>query len=120
MPKWEEKRNARRYPRLNNHRIEIKIVGEPIYQFRVTDVSTRGAGLLINNDSAFLKLITVGQELDANFISPQGTEPSGNRKIEIRHVTELNHSRYKGVQLVGVRILDDTTTGKDPVEKQLS
>mgnify|MGYP000002912232 CR=1 FL=1 len=104
MVSQEERRNAIRHPRLENYRVEIKLVGQPIYQFRVTDVSTKGAGLLISRDSAFLKLIEVGQELDVNFISPQGFQPAGLHKAEIRHITDNSHNKYRGALLVGIQI----------------
>jgi len=40
-----EKRSEPRSTKLRDYRVEIKFVGEPIYQFRVTDVSTKGAGV---------------------------------------------------------------------------
>ena len=106
-----EKRNANRQPQLNNYRVEIKLVGEPIYQFKVADISQHGAGLVVPETSAFLNLIHVEQVLDVTFISPQGSEPDGVYKVKIRHITELDHSRYKAVRLVGVRILQRKTTG---------
>jgi len=102
----EEKRNAARSPQLQNHRAEIKLVGEPIYQFKVADVSGQGAGLVVPETSAFLDLIEVDQVLDITFLSPRGSEPDGAYKAQIRHITELDHSRYKGVRLVGVRLLE--------------
>jgi len=106
FPNSEEKRTEPRLPKLRNHRVEIKLVGEPIYQFKVKDVSTQGAGLLVHESSNFLNLIEVGQELDVNFISPQGADPNGAYTVEVRHITTKDHSRYKGVRLVGVRILE--------------
>jgi hypothetical protein len=50
------------------------LVGEPIYQFRVINVSTKGAGILIQDDSAFLNMIEVGQIVDVNCI---GSKESG-------------------------------------------
>jgi hypothetical protein len=101
-----EKRSEPRETKLRNYRIEIKFVGKPIYQFRVINVSTKGAGLLIKNDSAFLKLIKVGQIVDADFISPEGTDPSGIYKAEIKHITKLDEQEYKGHRLVGISILE--------------
>ena len=66
-----EKRSEPRRAKLRNYRIEIKFVGKPIYQFRVINVTTKGAGLLIKYDSAFLKMIEVGQIVEADFISPE-------------------------------------------------
>ena len=37
-------------------RVEIQLVGQPIYQFRVKDVSTKGAGILIKNDYCFAEI----------------------------------------------------------------
>jgi hypothetical protein len=106
MTMEEEKRTETRSPKLRSHRIEIKLVGEPIYQFKVTDVSPQGAGLVVHESSAFLKLIEVGHVLDIRFISPRGEKPSGAYKAEVCHITAKEHSRYKGVRLVGLRILE--------------
>ena len=100
-----EKRAAERATRLRNYRVEIKFVGEPIYQFKVDNVSTKGAGLLIRDDSAFLKLIEVGQIVDADFISPEGSDPSGIYKAEIKHITKRDEQKYKGHRIVGISIL---------------
>jgi hypothetical protein len=100
-----DKRSEPRRTKLRNYRIEIKFVGKPIYQFRVVNVSTKGAGILIKGDSDFLKLIEVGQIVDVDFISPKGTAPSGIYKAEIKHITNLDKQEHKGHQLVGISIL---------------
>jgi hypothetical protein len=91
----KEKRSEPRRTKLTNYRIEIKFVGKPIYQFRVINVTAKGAGLLIKNDSAFLKMIEVGQI----------TAPSGLYNAEIKHITKLDMQEHKGHQLVGLSIL---------------
>ena len=101
----KEKRAEARSVKLRNYRVEIKFVGKPIYQFRVINVSTRGAGLLIKDDSAFLKMIKVGHIMDANFISPEGSDPSGIYSVGIKHITKLDKQEYKGHRLVGISIL---------------
>ena len=100
----EEKRVEPRATRFQNYRIEIKLIGTPIYQFKVNDVSIKGAGLLVSENSAFLKMIEVGQTIDANFISPHGSNPSGMYRVEIRHITRTDGGRYKGFRLVGILI----------------
>lgn len=101
-----EKRLEPRSAKLRNYRVEIKLVGEPIYQFKVTDVSTKGAGLLINENSGFLRMIEVGETVDVNFISPEGSPPAGMYKAEIKHITKMKKGKYIGLRLVGIRILD--------------
>jgi hypothetical protein len=100
-----ERRSDPRRAKLRDYRIEIKLVGKPIYQFRVINVTTKGAGLLIKDDSAFLQMIEVGQIVEADFISPEGTAPSGLYEAVIKHITKLDMQEYKGHQLVGLSIL---------------
>ena len=101
----KEKRSEPRRAKLRNYRVEIKFVGKPIYQFRVINVTTKGAGLLIKDDSAFLKMIEVGQIVEANFISPDGVDPSGLYKAKIKHITKLDEQEHRGHHLVGLSIL---------------
>ena len=101
----KEKRSQTRREKLRNYRIEIKFVGKPIYQFRVINVTVKGAGLLIKDDSAFLKMIEVGQVVEANFISPKGTTPSGLYKAEVKHITKLDMQEPRGHRLVGMSIM---------------
>ena len=100
-----EKRSKPRRTKLRNYRIEIKLVGHPIYQFRVIDVTTLGAGILIKDNSSFLNSIENGQLIEANFISPQDEEPSGIYSAMIRHITAPNKTVHKGHRLVGISIL---------------
>jgi hypothetical protein len=101
----EEKRAEPRRTRLRNYRIEIKLVGMPIYQFRVTDVSSKGAGILIKEDSDFLNMIQVNQTVDVKFISPLGTAPSGNYRVDIKHISKPDKGINAGHCLVGISIL---------------
>jgi hypothetical protein len=101
-----ERRSTARSTRLRNHRIEIKLVGEPVYQFKVRDVSPKGAGILVKDDSAFLTMVEVGRILEVHFISPRGSEPTGYFKAEIKHISQLKQSRYKGHRVIGISILE--------------
>jgi len=99
------KRAEPRRTQLRSYRLEIKLIGEPIYQFRVTDVSSKGAGILIKEDSDFLSMIEVDQTVDVDFISPKGTDPSGSYKAEIKHITKPGKGKNEGHCLVGISIL---------------
>ncbi len=110
----KEKRTEHRPAKLRNYRVEIKLVAIPIYQFRVINVTARGAGLLIKDDSAFLSMIEVGQVVEADFISPRGETPSGLYSAEIKHITELNKQEYGGHKLVGLSILKNLVNKLQP------
>ena len=102
----KEKRSEHRHAAPRCYRIEIKPVGEPIYQFRLINVNNEGASILIKDDSAFLNMIEVGQIVDVTFISPKGLHPSGRYKIKVKHISELNNGIYKEHRLVGISILE--------------
>lgn len=102
----KQRRVDTRRTKLRNYRIEIMLIGQPIYQFRVTDVSPNGAGLLVKEDSHFLNLIEVGQIVDTEFISPDGSEPAGKYRAKIIHITEPNNGRNERHCLVGLSILE--------------
>ena len=102
----DEKRSEHRPATSRDYRMEIKFVGEPIYQFRLINVTDEGASILIKDDSAFLNMIEVGQIVDVNFISPKGLNPTGMYKTEIRHITKMDKGKYNGHRLVGILILE--------------
>ena len=102
----KERRTEPRRNQLRNYRVEIRLIAQPIYQFRVTDVSPEGAGLLVKEDSGFLSLIEIGQIVDSDFLSPKGTYPSGMYKAEIKHISEPVKGRNQGHRIVGISILD--------------
>ncbi len=104
----KERRGKARRTQLRNYRVEIKLIGKPIYQFRVTNVSIEGAGLMVKEDSAFLNMIEVNQIVNANFISPTGSNPSGMYKAEIKHITKPSKGKNEGHRLVGISILEKT------------
>ena len=101
----KEKRSEPRRAKLRNHRIEIQLVGNPIYQFRVVDITSKGAGILIKDDSAFLHMIAKDLVVEAKFISPQGLNPFGIYSVKIQHITTPNKEEYKGHRLVGISLL---------------
>ena len=103
---YEERRVIQRRARLRNYRVEIKLIGKPIYQFKVIDVNSNGAGLLVKEDSGFLSLIEAGQIVNTEFISPDGSEPAGNYRAEIIHVTKPNNGINEGHCLIGLSILE--------------
>ena len=103
---YKGKRTESRRTQLRNYRVEIKLIGEPIYQFRVTDVSSKGAGILIKEDSNFLSMIEINQTVDVDFISPKGTAPSGSYKAEIKHITKSGKGKNGRHCLIGISILE--------------
>ena len=101
-----DKRSEPRSTKLRSYRVEIKFIGMPVYQFKVRDVSATGAGVIVREDSEFLKMIEIGQTLEVNFISPRGSNPSGFYRAVVKQISKLDRGRYKGHRLVGISMLE--------------
>jgi hypothetical protein len=92
------------------HGASIKLVGVPLYQFKLKDTSENGASILVKEDSFMLNYLKVGQTLQINFSSDLEFDHNGNFETEIVHITKVDKGRYKGHYLVGVQILDKKGT----------
>ena len=102
-----ERRAEPRSARLPVHRVEIKFPSVPVYQLKVRDVSSSGAGIIVRADSKFLTMVRIGQELNVNFLAPADHATlSGHHRLRIAHISELESGRFKGHHVVGISILE--------------
>ncbi|MCP4576517.1 MAG: PilZ domain-containing protein [Deltaproteobacteria bacterium] len=77
---------------------------DPIFQFRVRDVSPSGMGILVNDGSMALKFLKVGQVLNMKYNPADPYDSPEQMETEIRHITLLDTGRYRGHHLVGLLI----------------
>jgi len=75
---------------------------DPVFQFRVRDISPSGMGILIKSGSKVLEYLKVGQVLDMKYNPEDSNSSSDEMKTEIRHITYLEDGRYRGQYLVGL------------------
>lgn len=101
-----EKRSESRDAPKGFHSASIKLVGVPLYQFKLKDISENGASILVKEDSFMLNYLEVGQTLRIDFSSDLESDHNGDFESEIMHITKVDEGRYKGHYLVGVRILN--------------
>jgi len=101
-----EKRSEKRAFRAGFHVAEIKLIGIPLYQFKLKDISDNGASLLVNENSAMIDHLEVGQSLEIKFHSDAHTDLNGYFDSEIKHITKIEEGRYNGHFLVGLRLLE--------------
>jgi len=101
-----DRRLEPRTTQVSNYRAEFKFSGVPVYQLKLRDLSTKGAGIVARADSKFLKMIQNGQELDFKLIlfSKDAGRP-GHYRARIEHISELNGGRFRGHKVVGLSIL---------------
>ena len=75
---------------------------DPVFQFRVRDISPSGMGILVNEGSMALKYLKVGQVLLMKY-NPENPDDSPEQlETEIRHITLVADGRYRGHYLVGL------------------
>ena len=80
----------------------------PIHQLKLRDTSRHGACLLIKKD-AIIKHLAIDQTLNILFHSAERSNPTGEFKIMVRHITEGKPGRFDGHYLVGVKIIGRIT-----------
>ncbi len=100
-----EKRSAKRALPTGFHAAEIKLIGVPLYQFKLKDISDNGASILVKEDSAMINHLEVGQSLKIKFHLSSRSDIIGYFESKIKHITKIEERRYKGHYLVGVQIL---------------
>ena len=103
-----ERRSETRAPAKEDYNAEIKLLGYPVYQIKIADISPSGAAIVVKEDSSLLELLTVGRVLDVRFHSGEPeNQPDAVRqfKAEVKHISEPKEGRYKGHWLVGIQVL---------------
>ncbi len=78
---------------------------DPIFQFRVRDVSPSGMGILLSSGSKALEYLEVGKVCHMKYNSKNPDGSPQELKTEIRHITLIEEGRYKGQYLVGLLII---------------
>lgn len=75
-----------------------------LYQFKIRNISPEGICVLVREDSDLLNYIKSGDILDLKYYKTDSSQ-SAELKTQIRHITENDTGRFKGLYLVGLSIL---------------
>jgi len=78
----------------------------PVHQFKVRDVSPSGIGILVNESSAVLDHLEVGNVLEMKYNPMNSSDLPEYLKTEIKHITKIEQGQYKGHYLIGMLILE--------------
>ncbi len=81
---------------------------DPVFQFRVRDVSPSGLGILVNKDSKALQHLKAGTIFEMTYNPHNGKGPPEKLKTQIRHITYLEDGPFKGHYLVGLLVKNGT------------
>jgi len=77
-----------------------------VYQFKIWDMSSKGMGVLVKEDSDLLNHVKVGDVLKLKYYTTEASKPIEFLKTEIKHITKDEGGRFKGVYLVGLSIVE--------------
>ena len=102
----DEKRSEPRSPAEDFYSVEIKLVDpDLIYQFRLRNLSPKGACFLVKEGSEILQHLKVDQILDMTFYSTDKRSPSEIFRTQIEHVTGPEQGGLRGHYQVGLSLL---------------
>jgi hypothetical protein len=101
----DERRSGERKIADQKYSAIVRISGVPIYQLKLKDISQRGTCLIAKEDSAILRHLKIGQELEMRYHYRNGPKSGVHYMSEIRHVTKAEQGRYKGHFFIGTRIV---------------
>ena len=95
--------------------VEFSINKEPFtYQFKIRDIASSGIGILINEGSAVLKSLKVGEVLNMKYYPLNLADQPEHIETEIKHITKDEKGRFKGNYLVGLLVLEKHVNGVKP------
>jgi hypothetical protein len=78
---------------------------EPVYQFRIWNLSDRGMCVLVREDSAVLAHLQEGKIFNMKYYPTDSPGQVEQLETEVRHVTKDDNGRFKGHFMVGLSIL---------------
>jgi hypothetical protein len=77
------------------------------YQFKLRDISEKGMGILVKEDSLILDHLGTGKILPMRYHPLRGPVLSEELNTRIQHVTRCESGRYHGHFVVGLQILEN-------------
>ena len=104
----QERRSQTRDTAKDCYRAEIRLVGVPVYELKLTDLSSTGACILVKKDSLLLNHLELEQNVMVKYYLEDRSKPTEAFKAEIRHITKAKEGRFKGHYLAGLSILMDS------------
>ena len=78
---------------------------DPIYLFKLRDISLNGPCILVKEDSSVFKQLEVGDILHMEFNPPELTVP--NKLLKTQIISKNSHDLFTGHSLVGLSIIEE-------------
>ena len=102
----KDKRSESRHDAKDYYHAEIRLVGVPVYEVKLKNLSSKGACFLVKDNSSLLNYMRVGESVKVKYYLEDRSEPNSIYKAEIRHVTEVKEGRFNGHYCAGLSIMN--------------
>ena len=101
----KEKRSESRHDTKDYYHAEIRLVGVPVYEVKLKNLSSKGACFLVKDNSSLLNYMRVGESVKVKYYLEDRSESNSIHTAEIRHVTKVDEGRFNGHYCAGLSIL---------------
>ena len=101
----EDRRSESRKSAKKCYGAEIRLDGIPVYEVKLKDLSPKGACIIFENNPSLLNHLQVGQELKVKYFLEDRSKPSEILLAKVKHITEVEVSRFNRYYLAGLSIL---------------
>ena len=101
----EDRRSESRKGVKGCYSAEIRIVGVPVYEVKLKDLSSKGASIIFQNNSSLLNHLQIGQDLTVKYFFEDRSKSSEIFEAKVKHITEVKEGQFKGYYFAGLSIL---------------
>ena len=101
----EDRRSESRQNVKGYYTAEIRLVGVPLHEVKLKDLSSKGACIIFQDNSSLLNHLQIGKDLTVKYFLEDRSKPSKMFRAEVTHITEVKEGRFKVYYLVGLSIL---------------
>ena len=105
MQMTEDRRSESRQVAKDCYSAEIRLVGVPVHEVKLNNLSSKGACLLFQNNSSLFNHLQIGKDLTVKYFLEDRSKPSEIFQAKVKHITEVKEGRFKGYYFAGLSIL---------------
>lgn len=105
MKMTEERRSQKREAAKYCYHAEIRLIGVPVYEVKIKDLSSNGASILVRKDSLLLNHLGVGKTISVKYYLGDRSKAVGPFKANVMHLTKLDDGRFQGHFSAGLSII---------------
>jgi hypothetical protein len=96
----EVRRKAKRH-----YNAEIRLVGVPVYEVKLKDLSSKGSCILVKEDSLLINHLKKGQKAMVKYFLEDRDKAAEIFEATVKHITKVEEGQFQGHYLVGLAVL---------------